>query len=102
MEYQEVVGEHRLNPVLRGWTNYHRHGASSKTFSYLSAYTWRRVWLWLRTKHHKVNTRYLRRRFLNGWWPEQEGVALFDPRATAITRYRPNIPTPWAQTVETA
>jgi len=22
----------RLNPVLRGWTNYHRHGASSKTF----------------------------------------------------------------------
>ncbi len=24
----------RLNPVLRGWTNYHRHGASSKTFSY--------------------------------------------------------------------
>ncbi|HEY4001541.1 MAG TPA: group II intron maturase-specific domain-containing protein, partial [Candidatus Xenobia bacterium] len=27
----------RLNPVLRGWTNYHRHGASSKTFSYLSA-----------------------------------------------------------------
>lgn len=26
---------HRLNPVLRGWANYHRHGASAKTFSYL-------------------------------------------------------------------
>src|SRR6516164_1253618 len=28
---------HRLNPMLRGWVNYHRHGASAKTFSYLSA-----------------------------------------------------------------
>ena len=26
---------HRLNPVLRGWTNYFRPGVSSKTFSYL-------------------------------------------------------------------
>ncbi len=35
---------HRLNPVLRGWTTYFRHGASAKTFAYLSAYAWRRVW----------------------------------------------------------
>jgi RNA-directed DNA polymerase len=34
---------HRINPVLRGWTTYHRHGASSKTFAYLGAFTWRRV-----------------------------------------------------------
>jgi RNA-directed DNA polymerase len=26
----------RLNSVLRGWTNYHRHGAS-QTFAYLTA-----------------------------------------------------------------
>ncbi|MEW6217852.1 MAG: reverse transcriptase domain-containing protein, partial [Candidatus Bipolaricaulota bacterium] len=38
---------HRLNPVLRGWTTYHRHGAAAKTFAYLSAFTWRRVWGWL-------------------------------------------------------
>ena len=45
---------HRLNPVLRGWTNYHRHGAAAKTFAYLAAYTWRRVWRWLRHKHPKA------------------------------------------------
>jgi RNA-directed DNA polymerase len=95
---------HRLNPVLRRWTNYHRHGASAKTFSYLSAYTWRRVLIWLRTKHRKVNTRTLRRRYLNGWWPEQEGAVLFNPKAVAITRYRyrPNIATPWVETIEAA
>ena len=25
----------RLNPVLRGWTNYFRHGVSKATFDYL-------------------------------------------------------------------
>ena len=34
---------HRLNPVLRGWTAYFRHGVSKATFNYLRAFTWRRV-----------------------------------------------------------
>ena len=36
---------HRLNPVLRGWCAYFHGGVSGRTFSYLRAYTWRRV-LW--------------------------------------------------------
>ena len=39
---------HRLNPVLRGWCAYFRHGANSRTFGYLHAYTWRRAIIWLR------------------------------------------------------
>ena len=31
---------HVLNPILRGWTNYHRHAASSRCFAYLSHYLW--------------------------------------------------------------
>ena len=45
----------RLNPVLRGWTNYFRHGSSKATFGYLRAYTWRRVVSWLRRKHRRAN-----------------------------------------------
>ncbi len=89
----------RLNPVLRGWTNYHRHGASSKTFSYLSAFTWRRVWIWLRHKHPKATVRELRRRYLPGWWPTQDKARLFKPDTVAIVRYRYRgtaIPSPWA------
>ena len=33
----------RLNPVLRGWFNYFRHGVSARTFSYVNAFSWRRV-----------------------------------------------------------
>ncbi len=95
---------HRLNPVLRGWTNYHRHGAASKTFSYLGAYMWRRVWIWLRTKHPKATVKDLQRRYLNRWWPEQDGVVLFNPATVAITRYRYRgaaIAAPWATTTGT-
>jgi RNA-directed DNA polymerase len=44
---------HRLNPMLRGWANYHRHGASAKTFSDLAAFAWRGVWYGLCHKHPK-------------------------------------------------
>ncbi len=41
---------HALNPVLRGWTNYHRHGSAKRCFGYLSYYLWWRVVRWLRKK----------------------------------------------------
>ena len=95
---------HRLNPVLRGWINYHRHGAASKTFAYLSAYTWRRVWLWLRHKHPNATVAELRRRYMRKWWPDHDGVVLFNPATVPIIRYRyrGNIPTPWTTTTVSA
>jgi RNA-directed DNA polymerase len=93
-----VVLLHRLNPVLRGWTTYHRHGAAAKTFSYLEAYTWRRIWRWLRHKHPKARVKDLKRRYFQGWWPEQDGVVLFRAGRVPITRYRyrgATIPSPW-------
>jgi RNA-directed DNA polymerase len=90
----------QLNGVLRGWTNYFRHGVSKATFAYLHQYTWLRVVGWLRRKHRRANWKWLRRRYLaNRWWPEHDGMALFDCRAVPVTRYRYRgaaIPTPWS------
>jgi hypothetical protein len=47
---------HSLNPILRGWTNYHRHAAAKRCFSYLDHYLWWRVMLWLRKKHPRLET----------------------------------------------
>lgn len=91
----------RLNPVLRGWTNYFRHGVSKATFGYLHQFTWERVVGWLRRKHRRANWKWLRRRYLaNAWWPEHDGIALFDCRAVPVTRYRYRgaaITTPWSR-----
>jgi RNA-directed DNA polymerase len=91
---------HRLNPVLRGWCAFFRGGVSGRTFSYLRAYTWRRVLSWLRRKHPKANWRWLKRRYLPRWWPTDGETALYDPGSVRIEYYRyrgAKIATPWAQ-----
>ena len=91
---------YRLNPLLRGWTNYFRPGVSSKAFSYLSHFTWHRVIRWLRRKHPGFNWKQFRRRCLpSGWWPTEGQVTLFNPAAVSTTRYRYRgaaIPAPWS------
>jgi RNA-directed DNA polymerase len=89
----------RLNPLLRGWANWFRHGVSKATFAYLQALAWKGVVRWLRRKHSKLNWKQLRRRHLNGWWPTEGSVALFKPASVPVTRYRYRgaaIPSPWA------
>jgi len=89
----------QLELALRGWTTYFRHAVSNATFGYLRHYTWRRVVLWLRAKHRRASWKSLRRRYtVRGWWPEHDGLRLFDPAAVKIVRYRyrgTRIPTPW-------
>jgi RNA-directed DNA polymerase len=88
----------RINPVLRGWANYFRHGVSKATFDYLNAFSWRRVVNWLRHKHPRANWKWLRRRYLPGWRPTAGDARLFNPTTVPITRYRyrgAQIPSPW-------
>jgi RNA-directed DNA polymerase len=92
---------YRLNPVLRGWTAYFRHGVSKRTFNYLRAFVWRRVVCWLRHKSARATWKQLRRRYLSGWWwPTEGAVTLFNPGAVPVTRYRyrgRSIPSPWTK-----
>ena len=89
----------RLNPVLRGWCNYFRHGVSSRTFSYVENFAFRRIIGWLRKRHPKLNMHILVRRFLPGWQIRDGEIEMFRPRAVAIVRYRyrgTKIPSPWS------
>ena len=88
----------RLNPVLRGWCNYFRHGASSRTFSYVDHYAFWRTVGWLRKRHVGLNMHDLVRRHLPGWRIQDAEIEMFRPNRVAVVRYRyrgANIPTPW-------
>jgi RNA-directed DNA polymerase len=41
----------QLNPLLRGWANYYRNGASKRTFAKLDYYVWHRLWRWIARRH---------------------------------------------------
>jgi len=89
----------RVNPVLRGWCNYFRHGVSQRTFSYVDYFVFWRVFGWLRKRHLGLNKHTLVRRHLPGWKISDDGIELFRPEAVAIERYRyrgTKIPTPWS------
>ena len=95
---------HRLNPVLRGWATYFRHGVSKRTFSYLGHFAWRRVVGWLRKRHPGITWARLRRHFLPGWRPTQDGISLLNPGTITVSRYRyrgNKIPLPWTAPTST-
>ena len=46
----------KLNQVLRGWVNYHRHVVSSEAFSQIDTYVFRQLWRMLRKRHPRKLT----------------------------------------------
>src|SRR5947209_20197027 len=40
-----------LNPLIRGWANYHRFGASSKIFNAMDHAIFKKLWWWARRRH---------------------------------------------------
>ncbi|MCA1702146.1 MAG: group II intron reverse transcriptase/maturase, partial [Actinobacteria bacterium] len=89
----------RLNPVLRGWCNYFRHGVCKRTFSYVDHFAFWRIVAWLKKRHLGLNMHTLVRRYLPGWEISDGGIEMFRPRAIAIERYRyrgTKILTPWS------
>jgi RNA-directed DNA polymerase len=88
----------RLNPVLRGWCNYFRHGVSKRTFGYVDHFAFWRVVGWLRKRHLGLNMHTLVRRHLPGWEISDGGIDMFRPNRFAVVRYRyrgTQIPNPW-------
>ena len=88
-----------LNPILRGWVNYHRHVVAKRTFSAISNHLWRQLWRWTRRRHGNKNIRWLNRKYwLNGSKPgvfttrikkkgKEHIYELFLPQRVAIVRH---------------
>jgi RNA-directed DNA polymerase len=48
-----------LNPVLRGWANYHRHVICGETFATLDNFVWQRLYRWARGRHPNKTGRWI-------------------------------------------
>jgi RNA-directed DNA polymerase len=54
---------HYLNPILRGWGNYYRHGVSKAVFSYVDHQIWSAIWRWCRRRHPNKGTDWIFRKY---------------------------------------
>ena len=53
----------RLNPILRGWSNYHRCAVSSDVFGKVDAYVFQTLWIWAKRRHHNKGNGWRRHRY---------------------------------------
>lgn len=54
---------YRLNPLLRGWANYHRHGASKSTFVRIDHEVWKCLWCWAQRRHPCKRKQWVKDRY---------------------------------------
>ena len=52
-----------LNPVLRGWANYHCHIVAKKTFGYVDAQVWSMLWRWATRRHPNKGARWVKAKY---------------------------------------
>jgi RNA-directed DNA polymerase len=52
-----------LNPVIRGWVNYHRHCAAKDTFNRVDHEIWRALWQWARRRHPKKSRDWVKKHY---------------------------------------
>lgn len=53
----------RLNPVIKGWANYHRHTCSSKVFSKVDSAIFRMLWRWCLRRHRGKGKRWIKKKY---------------------------------------
>ncbi|EFK2580854.1 group II intron reverse transcriptase/maturase [Escherichia coli O28ac] len=58
----------RLNPLIRGWTNYHQHVVAAETFRYVNFQLWKKIWRWCLRRHPSRGKRWIRRKYFDESW----------------------------------
>jgi RNA-directed DNA polymerase len=87
----------QLNPLVRGWANYHRHVVSKKAFQKVDHEIMMALWRWARRRHHNKGARWIRQKYFTRQWVfcghvrEEHGtyrtVTLIQARKTPIVRH---------------
>lgn len=52
-----------LNPIIKGWANYHRHMVSSQTFSRVDTHIFKALWWWAKRRHPSKTKAWVHQRY---------------------------------------
>jgi len=52
-----------LNPIIRGWANYHRSVTARETFERVDTEIWRTLWKWAKRRHPAKRTLWIKEKY---------------------------------------
>lgn len=53
----------KLNPVIRGWVNYHRYVVSAETFSWIDYQIYKCLWQWATRRHRHKGRKWIAKKY---------------------------------------
>jgi len=53
----------RLNPIIRGWANYHQHVCSKEIYQKVDYLIFKALWSWARRRHPNKNAQWVRKKY---------------------------------------
>jgi len=77
-----------LNPVIIGWSNYHRHIVAKETFQKLDHIVWNMLWRWAKRRHPQKDRRWIARRY---WHTEASRNWVFKTETTKLVMFADTI-----------
>jgi len=73
-----------LNPVIRGWANYHRHIVAKDTFSKLDSYLWEITWQWGKRRHPNKGHKWVANKY---WTSEGTRNWIFKTKESELFKF---------------
>ncbi len=55
----------KLNPIIRGWVNYHKYNVSCKVFEKLDFEVWQALWTWCKRRHPNKGSQWIAKRYFH-------------------------------------
>ena len=55
----------RLNPLIKGWANYHSNQVSKATYQKADHLTWQKLWKWAKRRHPNKGLRWIKGRYFH-------------------------------------
>ncbi len=77
-----------LNPIIKGWTAYHRAMSSSREFSRLNQYMWKLTYKWARYSHADKSATWVSARYFGKFCPSRNDRWVFGNRDTGAYLHR--------------
>ena len=55
----------KLNPIIRGWTNFHRFNVASRVFHHADFQIYQALWKWAKRRHPNKGSRWIAQRYFH-------------------------------------